>query len=308
MGEKTPVDIAVVGSINADTTYLVPHLPAPGETILGTGRLDAPGGKGANQAAAIAALGASVDFLGAVGDDGNGVALVEALAARGVGVERVAALKGVATGSAVIVVAESGENSIVVHPGANGELSPHHVADYLSNRAPDVVMAQLEIPLETVVEACKKAQGTVIVNPAPMPEKSPQLDKIIARADILVPNRTELAALSGQPVPQTHDDVVACAKMLNLEGQLVVTLGSDGALCFPDGVAGEVVSVASPVVSAVDTSGAGDAFCGALAVAIRQSKSLVDAVEYATKFASWSVTQPGAQVPQTTPDSLLVSG
>lgn len=308
MAEKTPVDVAVVGSINADTTYLVPHLPAPGETILGTGRLDAPGGKGANQAAAIAALGASVDFVGAVGDDGNGVALVEALAGRGVGVEHVATLQRVATGSAVIVVAESGENSIVVHPGANGELTSDHVADYLSNRAPDVMMAQLEIPLETVVEACKRAQGTVIVNPAPMPEKSPELEEIISLADILVPNRTELAALAGQPVPQSHDEVVACAQMLNLEGQLVVTLGSDGALCFPDGVAGEVVSVASPVVSAVDTSGAGDAFCGALAVGIRQGKSLVEAVEYATKFASWSVTQPGAQVPQTTPDSLLVSG
>lgn len=308
MAEKPLVDVAVVGSINADTTYLVPHLPAPGETILGTGRLDAPGGKGANQAAAIAALGASVDFVGAVGDDGNGVALVEALANRGVGVEHVRVLKSAATGSAVIVVAESGENSIVVHPGANGELTPDHVADYLSNRAPEVIVAQLEIPLETVVEACKRAQGTVIVNPAPMPEKSPELDDIIARADILVPNRTELAALAGQPVPQTHDAVVACAKMLNLDGQLVVTLGLDGALCFPDGVAGEVISVASPVVSAVDTSGAGDAFCGALAVGIRQGKSLVDAVEYATKFASWSVTQPGAQVPQTTPDSLLVSG
>jgi ribokinase len=308
VAEKTPVDIAVVGSINADTTYLVPHLPAPGETILGTGRLDAPGGKGANQAAAIAALGASVDFVGAVGDDGNAVVLVDALAARGVGVEHVMTLKGVATGSAVILVAESGENSIVVHPGANGDLTPDHVADYLGKRAPEVIMAQLEIPLDAVVEACQQAHGTVIVNPAPMPAPSPQLDDIIARADIVVPNRTELAALAGQPVPETHDAVVACARMLNLTGQLVVTLGSDGALCFPDGVTGDVISVASPVVSAVDTSGAGDAFCGALAVAIRQGKSLVEAVEYATKFASWSVSQPGAQVPATTPDSLLVSG
>jgi len=306
-GRRT-VDIAVVGSINADTTYLVPHLPGPGETILGTGRLDAPGGKGANQAAAVAALGAGVDFVAALGHDDAGAMLLHELGERGVGVDHVHQLATSSTGSAVILVADSGENLIVVHPGANQELTPDHVGAFFSETGPEVVMAQCEIPLAAVLAACELASGTVIINPAPMPEPSLELDAIIQQADILVPNRTELASLAGTAVPETQAKVIECAMRLNFEGQLVVTLGGDGALCFPEGPQGPSVAIAAPPVKAVDTSGAGDAFCGALAVAIQRGDALVEAVEFATSFASWSVTQSGAQVPMSAPDSLLAAG
>ena len=308
MIQRRSVDIAVVGSINADTTYSVPRLPGPGETVLGTSRLDAPGGKGANQAAAIASIGASVEFVAAVGDDDAGTSLIEGLNARGVGVSSVVRLPGVATGSAVIFVSDSGENSIVVHPGANGELSRKRVEEFFSQTTPSVVVAQCEIPLGVVLAACEKASGTVIINPAPMPEPSPELDAVIARADILVPNRTELALLAGTPVPESQAEVESSAAKLNFDGQLVVTLGADGALCFPDGPLSRPVAIAAPSVTAIDSSGAGDAFCGALAVAIQQGKPLVAAAEFATTLASWSVTQLGAQVPVTMPDTLLATG
>ena len=301
------VDIAVIGSINADTTYHVAHLPGPGETILGTGRLDAPGGKGANQAAAVAALGASVDFVAAIGPDDAGDSLVSSLATRGVGIDHVVTLNHESTGSAVIFVADSGENSIVVHPGANGRLRPEHVETYFVSQQPAVVMAQLEIPLETVAKACSITDATVIINPAPMPPRSELLDAIIARADILVPNRGELAVLAGTEIPHTPDDVVAAARTLAFSGQLVVTLGHEGAMVFPDGVHGDPVVVPAPDVDAVDTSGAGDAFCGALAVGIQAGKSLVDAVASANEFASWSVTQRGAQVPGSTSQPTALS-
>lgn len=288
--------IAVVGSINADTTYQVPHLPAPGETILGTSRLDAPGGKGANQAAAVAALGAAVDFVGAVGADDAGASLSAGLAKRGVGLSHLVSVPGAPTGSAVIVVSDSGENSIVVHPGANAELSPAHIAAYFSDCSPAIVLTQCEIPLETVQAIGENFSGTLIVNPAPMPGRGAALEAIIARANILVPNRTELAALAGTAVPLTVDDVVSCARGLSFSGDLVVTLGSEGAVCFPGGSQATPVVVESPRVDALDSSGAGDAFCGALAVAIQQGKELVEAVEAANAVASWSVTQPGAQV------------
>ena len=304
MSEKRVADIAVVGSINADTTYSVSHLPGPGETILGTSRLDAPGGKGANQAAAVAALGAAVDFIAAVGEDDAGEALVSGLTERGVGTGHVARIPGTPTGSAVIVVADSGENSIVVHPGANAELDADWVARHFADAHPSVVMVQCEIPLAAVLAACEQSKGVVIVNPAPMPEPSAQFDAIIRRANILVPNRSELALLAGTPEPQSLEEVRQVAKKLNFDGQLVVTLGADGALCFPDGISGSSVPVPAPQVTALDSSGAGDAFCGALAVAIQRGEPLVQAVEFATAFASWSVTQPGAQVPPGTPESL----
>lgn len=293
--------IAVIGSINADTSYQVPNLPAPGETVLVTSRLDAPGGKGANQAAAVAALGVAVDFVGAVGADEAGASLSAGLAERGVGLSHLVSVPGVATGSAVIVVSSSGENSIVVHPGANAELSPTHVAAYFSECSPEIVLTQCEIPVGTVQAIGECFSGTLIVNPAPMPIRSAALEAIVARANILIPNRTELAALAGTAVPLSVDDVIACAKGLSFSGELVVTLGSEGALCFPGGSQSNPVIVESPRVVTVDTSGAGDAFCGALAVAIQQGKELVQAVEAANAVASWSVSRAGAQVDSSIP-------
>lgn len=303
---SSPVDVAVIGSINADTTYSVHHLPVPGETILSTERLDAPGGKGANQAVALATLGVGVHFVGAVGNDDHGRALVQGLVARGVGVDSMSIVESESTGSAVILVAESGENSIVVHPGANALLTAADVEKFLTDYQPSIVMAQLEIPLETVLAATRASSATVIINPAPMPAPSPLLSQVMDGADIIVPNRTELAALSSSAVPETVDGVIACARKLGFSAQLVVTLGHDGAVVFPDGVAGDAVVVEAPRVSAIDTSGAGDAFCAALAAGLHRGKDLVAATRYACEFASWMVTQRGAQVGVQAPPELVL--
>jgi ribokinase len=299
-------DVAVVGSINADTTYQLAHLPVPGETLLSTSRLDAPGGKGANQAVALATMGIDVDFVAAVGPDDTGRSLLAGLEARGVGTDSVAVVDR-STGSAVIYVAESGENSIVVHPGANAALSAHHVSDYLANHEPAVVMAQLEIPLETVLASFVASEALAVLNPAPMPPRTALLDQVIAATDILIPNRTELATLAGEPSPQSVSEVIACARKLSFTGSLVVTLGSDGALVFPDGVAGEAIEVPAPAVDAIDTSGAGDAFCAALVAGLRRGKDLVEAAQFAVEFAAWTVTQRGAQVPEQAPPALTLS-
>lgn len=305
MSQKT-IDVAVVGSVNADTTYQLAHLPVPGETILSTDRLDAPGGKGANQAVALATLGIGVDFVAAVGPDDTGRALLAGLESRGVGTESVAVVDR-PTGSAVIYVAESGENSIVVHPGANAGLSAQHVSDYLTTHRPHVIMAQLEVPLETVLAAFVAGEALAVLNPAPMPVRTPLLNQLISATDILVPNRTELAALAGEDVPTTASEVIACARKLTFGGSLVVTLGSDGALVFPDGVQGGAVEVPAPSVNAVDTSGAGDAFCAALVAGLRRDKNLVEAAQFAVEFAAWTVTQRGAQVPAEAPAALSLT-
>lgn len=301
------VDVAVVGSINADVTYILGHLPLPGETALSTSRHDAPGGKGANQAVALAALGVSVDMVGAVGNDGQGHALVDSLRQRGVGCEAITTTEELPTGSAVILVASNGENSIVVDAGANGAVSPEQVEAYLAERSPRIVMAQLEIPLATVLCAAHASSGTFILNPAPMPEYSDELRELINACDILVPNRTELAALAGTAVPESLEDVIATARKLPFDGQLVVTLGSDGAVIFPEGIAGEPVSIKAPQVTARDASGAGDAFCAALAAGLLRGKDLVGAIDYACEFASWTTTQIGAQVGEVAPEHRLVS-
>ena len=307
MAERRNVDIAVFGSINADTTYQLRNLPDPGETVLGLGRLNAPGGKGANQAVSIAALGAEVDLVAAVGEDEVGRALIDSLTVKRVQTDRIISLPDELTGSAVILVSNTGENSIIVHPGANSALTEEHVQSYLNQCKPKVILAQLEIPLTTALSACSNEEATVILNPAPMPEHTDTVGKLITSADILVPNQAELAALSGQAIPTTFDEVTACAKLLDFDGQLIVTLGSDGALIFPDGVRLDSIHIPAASVDAIDTSGAGDAFCGALAVGIISGKDLFDATTYATEFASWTVTQLGAQVAEEPPNSLLIN-
>lgn len=297
-------EVVVVGSINADSSYLVPELPAPGETVLSTSRLNAPGGKGANQAAALAALGVGVSFVGAVGMDDTGSALAQGLADRGVDTSQLMSVASEPTGSAVILVSASGENSIVVHPGANSALSAEHVSAALQHSTPRIVLAQLEIPLEAVAVASGTEGATFILNPAPMPEMSPLLDKVIRATDILVPNRTELASLAGKPTPGTLEEVVALARTLDFSGSLVVTVGVEGAVVFPDGVGGAYEVVPAPVVDAVDTSGAGDAFCAALAAGLARGDSLVSATAMACEFAAWTTTQRGAQVPATSAPEL----
>ena len=290
-------EVIVVGSINSDSSFLMKHLPGAGETVLSTKRFDAPGGKGANQAAALAALGVSVEFFSAVGNDDPGRELVKNLAGRGVRVEGIVTIASEPTGSAIILVSESGENSIIVHVGANGLLTPDHIRTKMTSHASSIILTQLEIPLDAVLEASKSSHAKFIVNPAPMPAQSVELDQIIEAADILVPNRSELAILAGSPIPETLAELIECARKVNFNGQLVVTLGAEGALVFPDGTTGAHKLIPAPQVNTIDTSGAGDAFCAALTAALARNETLEDATVSACEFAAWTTTQEGAQVP-----------
>ena len=289
--------VCVVGSLNDDITLQVPVLPAPGETVLTAGRRrQSPGGKGANQAAAAAALGAHVAMVGAVGADEPGERSVAALAAVGVDVSGVRRREHLATGGAVVVVDAEGENTIVVDPGANGTVAPAEVRDSVTSLAPAVVLAQLEVPLDAVATAVRASPGTtVVLNPAPMPADPGPVRDLLPSVGVLVPNRGELGRLAGRPEPRTPDAVVDCVRTLDLPGAVVVTLGADGALCLEGG--GEPVVVPGERVATVDASGAGDVFCGCLAAQLATGVPLVDAVRRANTAAANSTTYRGARVP-----------
>ena len=289
--------VCVVGSLNDDITLQVSALPAPGETILTAGRRQqSPGGKGANQAAAAAALGARVAMVGAVGADEPGERSVAALAAVGVDVSGVRRRAHLATGTAVVVVDAEGENTIVVDPGANGTVTPAEVRDSVTSLAPAVVLAQLEVPVDAVAAAVRASPGaTVVLNPAPMPADPGPVRDLLPHVGVLVPNRGELGRLAGLPEPRTPEAVVDCVRSLDLPGAVVVTLGVDGALCIEGG--SEPVVVPGERVATVDASGAGDVVCGCLAAQLATGVPLVDAVRRANTAAAHSTTNRGARVP-----------
>jgi ribokinase len=291
-------EVAVVGSLNLDLVIRVAALPGPGETVVGGDLFANPGGKGANQAVAAARLGRRVAMVGRVGDDQAGRDLLAALEADGVDTAQVGVLDGVPSGTAFIVVGDDGENQIVVSPGANARLAPADVeAAGAALRAAAVTLLQLEVPLDTVAAAAATAAGTVVLNPAPV---RPLADDLLARVDVLVPNRVELAQLAEGPVPETVEDAVGLAEGLAARA-VVVTLGADGALVVEDGRAGHVPAVP---VRAVDTTAAGDAFCGGLADALAGGASLRDAARWAVRVAAAACTRDGAQASLPTPADL----
>lgn len=283
-------EITVVGSLNLDTTVRVPHLPAPGETVLGTGHFDDTGGKGANQAVAASRLGRSVAMVGQVGDDDAGRRLLSSLTAAGVDVAAVAVSGTAPSGVAVITVDSVGENMIVVDPGANGAFRPSDLDPALSVvAAAAVVLAQLEIPIETVASVVAAATGLVILNPAP----AALLDQeVLSSVDVLVPNATELGLLAGKPPPVTPAEAMAMAQRLDGPGAVVVTLGAAGAVVVGDGY---TEHVPAPTIVAVDPTGAGDAFCGGLADGLVTGENLVDAVRWAVRCGAVAATRWGAQ-------------
>jgi ribokinase len=273
--------IALVGSINLDILVGVDRHPAPGETVLGDDRQELPGGKGANQAVAAARLGAEVAFVGRVGDDDAGRRLRDGLAAEGVDVTHVRVDADAPTGLALIAVDRAGENTIVVSSGANARVSAADVEaarEVLANAA--VTLVQHEVPEDAVAAAIAGAGGTVVLNPAPA-------RPIVAPVDVLVPNRGELEALAGRA-----GDPVELARSLDAARAVVVTLGSEGAVVIEGS---RVERIPAPQVDAVDTTGAGDAFCGALAQALDAGADLVEAARWAVRAAAASVTKPGAQ-------------
>ncbi len=281
--------IVVVGSINMDLVAHTRQIPVPGQTVIGTGFHTTPGGKGANQAVAAARLGYPVHMVGAVGDDVFWQALLDNLAASGVRTESVARVSG-PSGVAPILVAENGENSIVVVPGANAKVDcaaiDRHAALICSA---GMVLCQLELPLETVVHTlalCAQAGVPVILDPAPA---APLPDEAFRHATWFTPNETEAAFyLGGSSAPEQ-----AAQQLLNkgLKG-VVLKRGAEGAFVATEGKAAWVKSFP---VQPVDTVAAGDCFNAAFAVALLEGLDPLAAARFASAAAAISVTRHGAQ-------------
>ncbi|MDR1663702.1 MAG: ribokinase [Clostridiales bacterium] len=286
--------LIVIGSINNDLVIEVKKPPVMGETVLGGGFMQASGGKGANQAVAAARLGADVAFVGAVGDDSFGAGLLKNLSDNGVRVDRVKTARGIPTGTAMIIVCE-GDNYIAVNPGANMAVDKNllELAEAEFDSA-DMAVVQLEIPLETVRQAmkiCAEKGIPVLLNPAP----AQALDaEILSMADICTPNESETFSLTGI-LPATPEEAIEAAKRLEKMGakKVVITLGGNGCVYGSEGKFKHAPAVNSGPV--VDTTAAGDSFSAALAVALTEGKTLEQAVIFATKTGSVTVTRKGAQ-------------
>ena len=295
----TPPRILAIGSLNMDVVVRVLRHPLPGETVLGNPYRTFAGGKGGNQAVAAAKAGGDTQFVGCVGSDGFGTQLLKELQDTGVQVAGVEQVDG-PSGIALIVVDDRGQNSIVVSPGANLQVSPERLqASKIVNAAissADILMLQLEIPLATVEEAIARAYARaipIILNPAPARALSPEL---LAKVTYLVVNESEAALLTGQAADAVVDvpTAVNAAKELAAKGvqTTIVTLGEQGVVWFDGKSAGQLPALP---VSVVDTTAAGDAFCGALAVKLGEGAELKDAIAFANAAGAVAVTRMGAQ-------------
>jgi ribokinase len=294
MAEPT---ILVVGSINMDLVVRAPHMPAPGETILGDGFTTAPGGKGANQAVAVARLGARCHFLGRVGDDEFGKTLLAGLVHEGIHTEGVRLTHDAPTGVAMIIVDEKGENSIVVASGANHRVTPDDIFEHESLfAAADVVVMQLELPIVTTVAARKlaaKHHKPVILDPAPARKNLPA---DLLGVDIISPNLTEAEILTGQQADEVSErvDKVMAADLLRMGAKAaVLKLGHRGSLVLTS--EGLIASIKPYKVDIVDTTAAGDAFTAALAVGVAKGMDLPAAARMANAAGALACTRFGAQ-------------
>lgn len=285
--------VVVLGSVNADLVLRCAQLPVPGQTVHGREFETLPGGKGANQAVAAARLGASVSFIGCVGDDAFGRNARELLAAEGIDTRHLHSIGGVGTGVAMILVDDAGQNCIALAAGANAALSIAHVdAAKATIQSAASLICQLESPLPVVQHgiALARAAGVpVLLNPAPMQALPAEL---LAQVDVLVPNETEAAALIDLPLGADFDAAAAATRLREMGPRIViVTLGANGIQLAADGIDRHFKA---PAVRAVDTTGAGDTFIGAYAAASCEGASLTDAIEFAQQAAAISVTRAGA--------------
>lgn len=288
--------LTVLGSINADHVISVAHFVKPGETLTGRDYHIAFGGKGANQAVAAARLGATVSFIACIGADDIGRNMKQAFAQDGIAVHSVVEIADETTGIAMIQVADSGENSIVISAGANAALDEQIVAQFRDDitRA-DYLLMQLETPLSAVQKAAElaKAHDTfVILNPAPARLLS---DEMLALVDMITPNETEAEILTGIAVTDEQSAAKA-AQVFHQKGihTVLITLGSKG-VYVSQKETGKGNIVAGFRVQAVDTTAAGDTFNGALVTALAEGKTLDDAIRFAHAAAAISVTRKGAQ-------------
>lgn len=286
--------VVVVGSSNTDMVVTAPRIPAPGETILGGAFIEAAGGKGANQAVAAARLGAKVTFVARVGTDALGTAAIAHYQSEGIDTSYIVQDEGARSGVALIIVDANGENAIAVASGANMRLTPEDVARAAGViRGADVVMLQLEIPYETIqytVNLAADAGIPILLNPAP----ARSLDAALLRKiKYLTPNESEAEGLTGLLVTDdsTANQAAQALRALGVE-TVLLTRGADGVSWAKEGGCGHV---AAPRVQAVDTTAAGDAFNGGLAVALARGMELSEALQFACQVGALAVTRLGAQ-------------
>ncbi len=290
-------DIIVLGSLNVDFVVRVERRPNKGETIPGTDFSIFPGGKGANQAVAAARSGGNVAMAGRIGDDVFSKVLIDSLSKAQVGQEHIVITSGISTGSAFITVDNTGENAIIVVPGANGYCSKQDVdalRPYLQKTT--ILMLQLEVPLETVSYAAEVAHAygaKVMLDPAP---PVPLTDDLLKTVDIITPNEHEASFLTGRKVSDIESAKLAVLDLLKRGVKAaVIKLGAGGVVFGENGESGSFGNVPGHLVQAVDTTAAGDAFSGGLAAALCEGKSLKEACRFANGVAALSVTRKGAQ-------------
>jgi ribokinase len=307
MTNKKP--IVVVGSINMDLVATAAHIPAAGETILGTGFQMHPGGKGANQAVAVARLGYPVQMIGQLGSDDLGQQLRDGLNKAGVDTSAVGAVDG-SSGVALITVADSGENSIVVAPGANSQVLPDFLNSHAERiRNAGIVLAQLEIPLETVLRLavlCAEAKVPLMLDPAPAQQLPSTLSEQITW---FTPNETETAFYLNHSLDAEGADRASQELLDKGVRGVILKLGRKGSYLLTK--SGDRGQIAPFHVHAVDSTGAGDAFNGAFATALMLGQSPIESARFASAASAISVTRPGAQASMATLDEvhkLLSSG
>jgi ribokinase len=294
-GTSSP-PVLVIGSANVDVSVSTAVLPRPGETVIGNGSFITVGGKGANQAVASALCGVVTHFAGRVGADAFGRMLQEALRVRGVRVEELRATPKAATGMATISVEDSGKNCIIVVPGANACLEAADLDELVPLiGAAAIVVLQCEILMDTVyraVELAAAAGKPVILNPAPF--RGLDLGRIAGAVTYLIPNETEASQMSGMPIDSV-DQAMQCAAWLHAQGIecVIITLGARGCVAVD---AGSARHFAGHAVSAIDTTGAGDAFVGCLAGALAAGRLREEAIRRALLYSALSTTRRGAQV------------